>query len=142
MERSNEEVSISKSTDNLPDEAFSYDDVKRIWRKFAFEAKNNGNEMVYLAMIKREPHLIDDYIIKMELDNQVQYDELSLLASDFLSYFRNELKNFKIGLELFITQDNSTEVKFKSGKDKFAALAKRNPSLHKMVEILNLEIEY
>lgn len=142
MERTSEEVLITKNSDQLPAESFSYDDVKRVWRMFAFEAKNKGNDTLYHAMIRREPHLIDDYIIKMELDNQVQLDYISPLTSDFLTYFRKELKNYQIDLELFITQENNTEVKYKSGKEKFAAFAKRNPSLHKMVEILNLEIEY
>lgn len=130
------------SAANLPRELYSYDDLKIIWRKFAFEMKTEGKETFYNALIRREPKMLSENEYLLEVDNQVQIDYIQGHLSEMLSYIRRELKNFEIIVKVEITSNPEQEIKYQTGKDKFAALARKNPNLHTLKNTFNLDIEY
>jgi len=127
---------------NMPRNPYGYDDLKMAWRKFAFEMKNDGKETFYNAMIKREPKRVGDDEYVMEVDNQVQIDYIRPALSELLGFVRKDLKNYDIMIRLEITNNPEEEVKYQTGKDKFAALARKNPNLHTLKNTFNLDIEY
>ncbi|MBI1835773.1 MAG: hypothetical protein HYR91_00760 [Flavobacteriia bacterium] len=127
---------------DLPHEAFTFDQVKMSWRRFAHEAKAKGMETFYNAMIKREPKLIGENTLIMDVDNQIQIDYITPHLQELIGYFRNELKNFSIQIELNLLENNEVEVKFLTGKDRFANMAQKNPNLHSFKNIFNLDIEF
>jgi hypothetical protein len=47
-----------------------------------------------------------------------------------------------VNIELFLSAHPEEEVKYLSGKDKFAALARKNPNLHTLKNTFNLDIDY
>jgi hypothetical protein len=55
---------------------------------------------------------------------------------------RKNLKNYQIEIELILTDNPGKEIKFLTGKDKFNALARRNPNLHTLKNLFNLDIEF
>jgi hypothetical protein len=143
MEKSEEEgSSADRSLENMPREAFSYDHVKMLWRRFAFEMKERGMETFYNAMIKREPVQKEDTEFIMDVDNQIQVDYITPHLQDLVAYFRKELKNYSFDVSLRITDNPDEDVKFLTGKDKFAALARKNPNLHTLKNTFNLDIEF
>ncbi len=127
---------------NLPKESFSVDQIKMAWRKFAFETKSKGMETFYNAMVKRDPKVIDDTILVMSVDNQIQIDYITPHLQDLNGFLRAELKNYDVSVELKLGENQDTEVKYLTGKDKFAAMARKNPNLHSLKTIFNLDIEY
>lgn len=127
---------------NLPYEDFTFDQIKMAWRRYAFMAKEKGMETLYNAMIKRDPKLIDHQNLIMDVDNQIQIDYITPHSQDLLGYIRQEVKNYGIQIELALTENSETEVKFLTGKDRFAAMAKVNPNLHSFKNIFNLDIEF
>ena len=128
--------------DNMPRESFSSDDLKMLWRRYAFQMKDEGKDTFYNAMIKRDPKPTSDTSFILEVDNQVQIDYIQPSLSDLLGYLRKELKNYDILVELALTSNPDEEVKFQTGKDKFASLARKNPYLHALKTTFNLDIEY
>jgi hypothetical protein len=104
--------------------------------------KENSMETFYNALIKREPVFINDETFAIEVDNTVQIDYINPLLNDFVSYLRQNLKNFSIKVELKLTDDPMKEVKYLTGKDKFAAMARKNTNLHKLKNLFNLDIEF
>lgn len=127
---------------DLPNETFSFDHVKMAWRRYAHEAKGKGMETFYNAMIKRDPKQIEKTQFIMDVDNQIQIDYITPHLQDLVGYLREELKNYDVNLELKLTENNDVEVKFLTGKDRFADMAKKNPNLHSFKNIFNLDIEY
>ena len=67
---------------NRPKTPFSTDQLKMFWKKFAFKMKEDGNDTIYLAMVKREPKIIGEFHINHEVDNQVQIDYIQTHISD------------------------------------------------------------
>lgn len=125
-----------------PNEDFTFDQLKMVWRQFAFDAKGRALETLYNAMVKREPILLEGNKVKMEVDNQVQIDYISNHTNDLVTFIREHLKNFSIDLECFISKNNNDEVKFLTGKDRFNAMAQKNANLHTFKKVFNLDIEF
>ncbi len=123
-------------------EKFSFDQVKMAWRRYAHEMKSKGLETFYNAMIKRDPKIKDEVFFTMEVDNQVQIDYITPHVHDLIGFLRQELKNYEISVDFFLSEDKDSEVKFLTGKDRFASMARKNPNLHSFKTIFNLDIEF
>ncbi|MFT5859395.1 MAG: hypothetical protein ACI865_001496 [Flavobacteriaceae bacterium] len=127
---------------NMPMEKFAMDDFKMAWRRFAHMLKEKGEKTFYNALIKRDPVPKPDDKFVLQVDNQVQVDTIRIQMSDLLGYLRAELRNYNIDIEITITNNPEEEVKFQTGKDRFAALARKNPNLHTLKKTFNLDIEF
>jgi len=123
-------------------EPFTHDQLKIYWRQFAHDAKSRALETLYNAMIKRDPILLDDYQVKMEVDNQVQVDYINAHINDLTDFLRSHLKNYNILVTSFISENQVEEVRHLTGKDRFASMAKKNANLHTFKKVFNLDIEY
>jgi DNA polymerase-3 subunit gamma/tau len=130
------------SKENEEREPFTRDQLKMFWKRFAFQMKENSMETFYNALIKREPVFLDDEKLTIEVDNNVQIDYINPHLNDFVSFLRKNLKNYSISVELKLTDDPMKEVKYLTGKDKFAAMARKNTNLHKLKNLFNLDIEF
>lgn len=146
MMRKEEEVvnkqGSTSSGANLPHADFDFDSLKMYWRRFAQIMKEKRKETFYNAMIKREPNLSGNTIIVMEVDNQVQIDYITPYLPELIDYLRKELKNYSIELSMKLTENQEQDVRYKTGKDKFASLAQKNPNLNTLKNTFNLDIEY
>jgi hypothetical protein len=127
---------------NMPMNDYHIDDFKMAWRRFAHMLKEKGDKTYYNALIKRDPIAKNDDLFILEVDNQVQVDTIRLRISELLGYLRKELRNYNIKVEIVITNNPDQEVKFQTGKDKFAAMARKNPNLHTLKKAFNLDIEF
>lgn len=127
--------------ENLPRENYSFDQVKRLWRQFAFIMKDQGMETFYNAMIKRDPFEKETDQFQLLVDNQVQIDYISPHLQDMNAYFRKELKNYSFTVSVLLTDQPEEEVKYLTGKEKFQAMARRNPNLHTLKNLFNLDID-
>lgn len=129
-------------TKEILSEDFTFDQVKMVWRRYAHEMKAKGMETFYNAMIKRDPKVKEDVHFTMDVDNQVQIDYITPHLNELIQFLRNELRNDGITLNFSLSEDKESQVKFLTGKDRFASLAKKNPNLHSFKSVFNLDIEF
>lgn len=127
---------------NLPMNDYDLDDLKMAWRRYAHILKDRGEKTFYNALLKRDPLPQPNNVYLLEVDNQVQVDAINLRISDLIEYLRKELRNYSVEIKLSITDNPDEEVKFQTGKDKFAAMARKNPNLHTLKKTFNLDIEF
>lgn len=132
----------AKNLKNAVFEQFNFDQVKMAWRRYAYEVKEKGMETFYNAMVKRDPKVKEETILVMEVDNQIQIDYITPYLNDLVSFLREELKNYNVSVEFLLIQDDDSTVKFLSGKDRFAAMARKNANLHTLKKVFNLDIEF
>lgn len=128
--------------EDLPREGFHLDHVKMYWKQFAFQVKEEGMETFYNALIKRDPVLRAEETLELTVDNLVQYNYIQTHLLTFKEYMRKQLQNFYLDIVLVQSATAQEEVKFLTGKDKFAALARKNPNLHTLKNRFNLDIDY
>lgn len=112
------------------------------WKQFAFQVKEDGMETFYNALIKRDPVLRGDEILELTVDNLVQQNYIQTHLLTFKEFMRKQLNNFYLDIVLIQAAPDEEEVKFLTGKDKFAALARKNPNLHTLKNRFNLDIDY
>ena len=64
-----EEENVAGAVDlsNMPREPFSIDDLKMLWRRFAFQMKDEGRDTFYNALIKRDPKATSDISYDLSL---------------------------------------------------------------------------
>jgi hypothetical protein len=136
------EKEIAPNREDMPRESFTKDQVKMYWKQFAFQMKENGMETFYHALIKREPHFLEEEKFGLEVDNQIQIDYINPILGDFIDFLRKQLKNYQVELLLILSDNPNKEIKYLSGKDKFNAMARRNPNLHTLKNLFNLDIEF
>jgi chromosomal replication initiation ATPase DnaA len=137
-----DDPSRNEPIENRPQTPFSSDELKIIWKKFAYKMKNEGNDTMYLAMIKRDPKIGSNFQLIHEVDNQVQIDYIQTHLSDLIDFLRESLKNWLISINFSISENQEESLKHQTGKDKFNALARKNPNLHTFQKTFNLDIEY
>ena len=104
--------------------------------------KDEGHDTIYLAMVKRDPKLQGSSIINHEVDNQVQIDYIKIHHFELIDYLRNGLSNWGIEINFSINDTPNENIKHQTGKEKFNALARKNPNLHTLQKTFNLDIEY
>lgn len=131
----------SEDKDNLPRNQFSNDALISVFRKYAHILKEKGKETFYHALIKRDPKLLDE-TITIVVDNEVQVAYITPILSEFVDFLKNELKNGYIEVKLMVTEELDLEQKPITGKDKYQALARKNPNIHTLRNRFNLDIEF
>ena len=133
---------VDKNNEKLPEERYSIEHLKMYWQQFAFTMKEKGMETFYQALVKREALFISEDKYSLELDNNVQLDYIQPLLAEFTDFLRSNLKNHNLSIELILTDNPLKDTKYVTGKDKFAAMASKNPNLNTLKNIFNLDIEY
>ena len=132
----------NKSSETLPEEKYTADRLTRIWRQFAFQVKDDGKETFYNALVKRDPLIEKNDLLKLFVDNQIQVDYITPLLNDLILFLRNSLKNHNITVQIELIENPVEDVKFLNGKDKFAVMAKNNPELNTLRNLFNLDIDF
>jgi hypothetical protein len=76
------------------------------------------------------------------VDNEVQVAYITPILQEFVDFLKTELKNGFIEVKLLVTEVAESEQKPVTGKDKYQALARKNPNIHTLKNRFNLDIEF
>ena len=124
-------------------ELYSLDQLKMSWKRYAFQMKEQGMETFFQAMMRKDPIHEEREKVVLHLENQVQLEYIRPILQDLVTYLRTNLKNDFIEVELEVQIDPNAKSNIPiTGKDKFTALARKNPNLHTLKNTFNLDIEY
>lgn len=128
---------------NRPTTAFNIDQVKMVWKQFAFKMKDAGMDTIYYALTKRDPKIYNEIEIHQDVDNQVQVDIINSQMSEMQDFVREKLNNWSVQLFFDVNSEvEEKDVRLLTGKDRFEALAKKNSNLHSFLKTFNLDIDY
>jgi hypothetical protein len=141
IQKQEEQAKDNVNLNDLPNDAYTFDQVKMLWRRFAFVIKEQGMDTFYNALIKREPADLNDHQYAIDVDNQVQVDYITPHLQEMNAFFRKELNNYTFSVSLRLSENQEEEMKYQTGKDKFMALARKNPNMHTLKTMFNLDVE-
>lgn len=125
-----------------PSTPFNIDELKMVWKQFAFKMKDNGIETIYLAMSKRDPKILNQFEIHQEFDNQIQIAYMEKHFTDLLDFVRQKLNNWSIQIFFTVSEHQDENKKLLTGKDRFDEMAKKNSNLYSLQKTFNLDIDY
>ena len=92
-------------------------------------------------MVRHEPVLLKDFVIKVQIENRVQKEDINIESPDLLAYLREKLNNYSIKINPVIIKASQETVTYTS-RDKFKRMAEKNPDILKLKERFDLDIEY
>ena len=121
---------------------FSHDQLIIIWKKYAFEMREQGKDTFFHALTKREPAFISQEKIELILENNIQVEYIRPLLDDFIKFLRSNLNNYFIEIEFTLDTTELPSAKPLTGRDKFKSMASKNPNLMILKNTFNLDIDY
>jgi len=119
---------------------FTQEDLVLAWNDYIAGIRTVMPHL-YNSLVQCVPALKEDYNIEIVLENKLLENELSQKKTEMLGFLRSRLDNYKLNISSRVVE-SSRELRPYTDKDKFERMAEKNPSLHKLKEELDLEIEY
>ncbi len=119
---------------------FTQEDLNAAWNEYIGSLKS-GLPHLYNSLLQSMPELKDDFNIEITIENKLLEDEIFQKKAEMLGFLRQRLDNFKLNLAAKVAE-NSKGSRPYTDKDKFDKMVEKNPSLLKLKEELDLEIEY
>jgi len=117
------------------------DELNRIWALYADLQDNNGNTNLSKALLRTEPEVINETEIHVTVDNQVLRDNLLSLKSEFLEYFKKEMQNDFLTLEVRVEASEKVLDKPYTAREKFKKMAEKNPELENFRKQFDLNFD-
>ncbi len=128
------------ATPARPDKPFDSEQLQDVWVSFA-KIRQRQNDSATEQLVLNRELVLEGAIIRINLDNTLQVGYLTELKPELLGYLRNELQNGQIQLEHTVTQQEVKKMIY-SSQDKYNFLAEKNPALHELRKVLNLDVDY
>lgn len=113
---------------------------KSSWNEICERIKEKGRDSLYATLTMREPEI--DYsttIIKLNIDNRVQEQDIQREKPWILETLRDMLQNDHIGFEIVLSEINAVTTPY-TNKEKFLKMAEKNKALLYLAEKLKLEL--
>lgn len=126
------------SKDSLPTEAFSENDMRFQWDKFAKRMSDSGKMLMATYMNMNEPILKGSTII-LELPNESTKEEFLTGCGDLMGYLRGKLHNHDISIEVIINETVEKKYAF-TPDDKYERLRNINPALDLLRKTFDLDV--
>jgi DNA polymerase-3 subunit gamma/tau len=133
--------SYEKSQNEQPiiqNEKYSQEDLQNAWVQLA---KTMTDEVRMTAFMQSNlPELISNTEFRILVTNELQEKELKRLEPTILNYLQTTLKNSNIKMSIQFHEDTSA-LKGKTPEEKYKIMAEENPTLAKLRNDLQLEID-
>ncbi|MEZ5082455.1 MAG: DNA polymerase III subunit gamma/tau [Bacteroidales bacterium] len=124
---------------NKPSDAFTQEDLVKIWKNMAEGYKADKN--FYLTITRNEPVLKDNFEFDLMVDNKIQQKEVEDRKMQILPLIKEKLNNFHIHLNVIVTEQKKETIAY-TDQDKYKKMVEKNPALKTLKDRLNLEIEF
>jgi DNA polymerase-3 subunit gamma/tau len=121
---------------------FTQEELETAWNKSVqqLQQQNKLSSFAHTALTKSNPVLKENFFIELEIDNEAAEKALDVEKLDFLEMLRKELMNTEIQLTTVINYVADIK-KLYTQREKFMHMAEKNPSINKLRQQLDLEID-
>ncbi len=119
---------------------FTIEELQPVWDKLIKDLEKRRRFSEYVILNRK--FTLKGTTIHLEVDNEIQIDLLTTtLRTEVLNFLRKELQNSTIHLEIVVVAQENTTIIYTQA-DKFAFLAKKNPALNELRNVLGLDYDY
>lgn len=135
-----EKESAPEINKELPKKTFTADALNEAWSRFAGQMESEGKNRLSTSLKGSKPVLKDSFAVEFTLDNKAQLEMIEEAKGDLLGFLRQALQNFSISLVTVVSKTENSNKPY-TASDKYSYMAKKNPSLDKLKQQFDLEIE-
>lgn len=129
---------IQKEAIHYPTEAFTENDMRFQWNKFALKLEERGQKILHSLMMINDP-ILQETTIYHELPNEGTKLEFERAKNEILGYLRGMLHNHNITIEITVNETIDTKRAF-TPQDKYNRLNEINPNLDLLKRTFDLDI--
>lgn len=117
------------------DHPFTKEQFEAKWGEYLDHLQDRPN---LRATLSRVPEILDEFKLKLRIENSVQNEEIGKIKPDLVSWLRRELRNTRIELLTEIVVQE-IETKPYSETEKLAEMVKKNPNISILRQKFNLD---
>jgi len=134
-----EQSTSEEKAEPISNTAFGQQELITAWQNFISSYKNTAPGFTG-ALMRYEPILIENHVIKITLDNALLADD-RLNMNALTDFLKKELKNTMISIQTNVVE-KPKEIAAYTDKEKFEKLAGIKPELNELKNQLGLEAEF
>ncbi len=134
------DAELEEDLSNKPRTPFTPEQLKATWDEYATIIKEQGKKSFHSTLTLTQPVLKEDFLVELTIANAVQEKDFDREKSDLVAFIRQKLNNY--GIQLQTTLAEKVTVEHKTPKEQFKEMAQSNPSLIKLYEQLDLDVDY
>jgi DNA polymerase-3 subunit gamma/tau len=150
----NQRFNTEKKTDNPEEKEASFLDTERpkdavnqqkidsVWLRYTSELKARGKQNLAIVLTSRQPVLAaDNLTIDYTINNKATEESLNEDKTNFLSFLRKELNNYSVQLNIVVAQLEEGKNLY-TAIDRYKHLSEKNPTINKLRQAFDLDIEF
>lgn len=146
IQKTEAEIQEKKDEDTLlntsgPVTPFTLDELSKHIAEYANSDKMAGKKSLELTLKFCKIQINEDFSIIITVENEVQRNALRAELSEFTSYLREKLNNYKIVTTIDVVQGDTSKKSY-TPKERFQKMAKKNPNLITLYNKLDLDLEF
>jgi DNA polymerase-3 subunit gamma/tau len=126
---------------NSPKNSFTQQALEAVWDSYANTLKAKGRASVASSLLSKRPVLIDGVVIEFTVNNKSIEESINEDKMNFLGFLRKELNNFSIQLNLKMALEED-KTNLYTATDRYKYLAEKNPTIIKLRQAFDLDIEF
>lgn len=138
-EKEQEVLAEKKSSARDP---FTNEALNEIWNAYALKRKEDGKNSLHATLIHQKPVLAEDWSITFPILNEVQEKDLQQEGPELLAHLRSAFNNYGIELNWKKAAFKEQKKVLTNDQERFEKLVKKNPTLLKLKDALDLQVGY
>jgi len=135
------EEEVVVDVESLPKDAFSQDDLQKIWVD-RVNLLYKGKDSLVSSLTKYSPELKEDGVIQLQLDAQHQFDLVQEHKLLLVQNLREQFNNFSVQLETPVKKGAVESKKAYTPKEIYQSLVEQNPELENLRKTFDLDLDY
>lgn len=132
--------SSSESGTGQPSVPFTQDALERAWEAYANSIKGK-DQTDYHALTMNKPVLLETGNVNFTVANAMVLERFNSSKTDIMTFLRKELQNYSFILDFVLVKGEGAQKIF-TPQDKFKRLSEINPSLGKLKQLFDLDVEF
>ncbi|HZJ21193.1 MAG TPA: DNA polymerase III subunit gamma/tau, partial [Pricia sp.] len=124
LSKKSEEIDESQ----LPNEAFTQEDMQKHWADFVEKIDGDGQKILASSLTTDMPKMFDETTIWIELPNDTMKKEVEREQYDLMVHLKQQLKNHFISLRITVNEETAKKFAF-TPEEKYEKLREKNPAI-------------
>jgi DNA polymerase-3 subunit gamma/tau len=112
-----------------------------VWKEYAAMLNSQGKQTDYSTLVMNNPVLVNPGLVTFTVHNKMAEERINGDKTTLMSFLREKLRNNVFTLEIILSKEEG-EQRLYTIQDKFKRLAEINPSLQKLRQTFDLDLDY
>lgn len=115
--------------------------LEQVWKEYAAWLQAQGKITDYSYFVMNNPVLVNPGLVTFTVHNKMAEERINGDKTTLMGFLREKLRNNVFSLEIILSKEEG-EQRLYTIQDKFKRLAEINPSLQKLRQTFDLDLDY